>query len=117
MLVDHLLRRLSPEVGPRTLSPAALRRLRQHAWPGNVRELFNVLRRATARDDARVLDAESIADALGLPCLKERPRHLTDDALREALQATRGSVAAAARRLGIARSTLRDRLRANATTA
>ena len=32
--------------GPKTLSPAALRRLEAYDWPGNVRELLNVMQRA-----------------------------------------------------------------------
>ena len=50
-LVEHLLRRLRPEVGTRRLTPGALDVLAAYHWPGNVRQLLNVLRRALARTD------------------------------------------------------------------
>jgi DNA-binding NtrC family response regulator len=64
-----------------------------HTWPGNVRELENVLERwlvGGAVGPARLGEAEYIARTLA---------------------ATGGNVARAARRLGLARSTLRGRLR------
>ncbi|KAB0643049.1 sigma-54 interaction domain-containing protein [Burkholderia latens] len=40
--------------GPRSIGPAAERRLEAHAWPGNIRELQNVIHHAllVSRDDA-----------------------------------------------------------------
>jgi DNA-binding NtrC family response regulator len=46
LLARHFLAEAAHELGPRSLSPAALERLAAHDWPGNVRELRNVIRRA-----------------------------------------------------------------------
>ena len=48
LLSSHLLVRhaQAEQRRPKVLSPAAVRRLRQHDWPGNVRELGNALERA-----------------------------------------------------------------------
>ncbi len=121
-LVAHLLRRLRADVGQRQLTDAALAELQQHPWPGNVRQLLNVLRRATARTDAPVLGLEAIRDALAIepgarravPYRLPTPRHLTVDDIHAALRETKGSVAGAAKHLGVPRSTLRDRMRAYA---
>jgi DNA-binding NtrC family response regulator len=118
-LVHHMLERLQPEVGPRTVSPDAVALLRRHEWPGNVRELLNVLRRMAARTDARMLEPADVRAALG-PLAVAPPRKALVGATRaatpedaEALAATNGNISAAARRLGIARSTLRERLDAS----
>src|SRR5271156_6762956 len=42
-IARELLRQVASQVGPRTLTPAAIARLAAHDWPGNVRELRNVL--------------------------------------------------------------------------
>jgi DNA-binding NtrC family response regulator len=119
-LVAHLLARLRADVGERHLTDAAQQELQRYLWPGNVRQLLNVLRRATARTDAPVLDALAIHDALSLEPQMPRvvPYHareeipLTAYDIDLALRNAKGSVAGAARHLGVPRSTLRDRMRA-----
>jgi transcriptional regulator of acetoin/glycerol metabolism len=101
-----------------TVTPAALARLAAHSWPGNVRELKTVLRLALVRaEGGAVLDVEALPPSLGggpapaarpAPPPTEAPRALREleaQALQEALAASGGNVARAARRLGIARST------------
>ena len=118
-LVEHLLARLRSEVGERRLTNDALALLGRHPFPGNVRQLLTVLRRALVRDERAVLDAASLADALAsepgtlAPVLYRAPaRDLSTPAVAEAIVASGGSISAAARHLGIARSTVRERLRA-----
>lgn len=119
-LVEHLLRQLRPEVGMRRMTPDALALLAQHEWRGNVRELGNVLRRVTARTDAPMLGTTEVYDALSIQPGKhasvpyELPARsaLSASMVADALHACNGSVAGAARRLGVARTTLRDHLRA-----
>ncbi|TAK25726.1 MAG: sigma-54-dependent Fis family transcriptional regulator [Myxococcaceae bacterium] len=120
VLVEHLLARLRPEVGDRRLATDALALLGRHPFPGNIRQLLNVLRRAMVRDERVVLDAAALADALAAepgtlgPVPYQTPaRDLSVPAVAEAMQASGGSISAAARRLGIARSTLRGRLHAS----
>ena len=118
-LVEHLLRRLRPEIGTRRLTPAALGPLATYDWPGNVRQLLNVLRRATARTDAPTLDADVIRAALSVePCavaavpyrLPVR-RALPPSIVAETVDRWGGNIIRAARELGIARSTVRAQLR------
>ena len=93
-------------------------------WPGNVRQLLNVLRRAAIRSDRAVLDVDavtaSLADEPSLESMsltgegetrpQEYPRCVKDEVVRRALADADGSISRAARRLGIVRSTLRDRM-------
>nr|MBK7067938.1 sigma 54-interacting transcriptional regulator [Deltaproteobacteria bacterium] len=118
LLVNHLLDRLRPEVGERRLTADALALLVRFAWPGNVRQLANVVQRAVVADERQVIDAEAIASALAAEPLavapvryQVPPRDLSAPAVAEAMQASGGSISAAARQLGIARSTLRERVR------
>jgi DNA-binding NtrC family response regulator len=75
---------------PPRLDAGWLAHLARHDWPGNVRELENALER-------RLIDA-----APGAPDEAQR--------LARVLEQSGGNVARAARRLGVARSTLRGRL-------
>ena len=117
-LVQALVHALSEGRPTPTVTPAALARLSAHAWPGNVRELKTVLRLALVRaEGGALLDVEALPPGLGggpppaalsAPPSTEAPRALREleaHALQEALAASGGNVARAARRLGIARST------------
>jgi len=123
-LTRHLLRRLRHEVGERHLTRDALDVLAAYTWPGNARQLLNVLHRALASSEAPTLDADAFRDALAgepgatthVPYQLSRRASLSPSMVAEALHATGGSVAGAARRLGVARSTLRDRLRTGAAS-
>ncbi len=104
---------------------AFLTSLARHRWPGNVRELWNLLERLVVHDEDGVLDAvdaEAALDAslvdLGAIALTPSPMRIaeapesSDDRTRvaAALVAAGGNVARAARRLGLARTTLRHRV-------
>jgi DNA-binding NtrC family response regulator len=103
-------------------------RLREHAWPGNVRELMNVLERALVRARGPVLDADALDGARLAPCAAPAVQRTepADDAraplpasegdcdretVEAVLSAVGGNISRAARRLGVARSTLRYRVR------
>jgi DNA-binding NtrC family response regulator/tetratricopeptide (TPR) repeat protein len=112
LLAEHLLARRSPTAGapPPRLSAAAQARLLAHPWPGNVRELDNVLATAAALAIGGVIEP----DHLELPAAADASvadYHREVDALRrrlvgDALAATDGNRAAAARRLGVTRQAL-----------
>jgi two-component system nitrogen regulation response regulator GlnG len=53
-LVEHFLRELEAEIGPREIDPEAVAALTQADWPGNVRELRNVVRRAAILTGGRI---------------------------------------------------------------
>ena len=125
MLVARGLDAIAQRAGrqsPRT-TDGFLPVLARHPWPGNVRELWNLLERLVVHDDDGVLDgadAEAALDPslglLGAPApvpmrVAESPE-AGDDRSRvaAALIAAGGNVARAARRLGLARTTLRHRV-------
>ncbi len=102
-----------------TLSDAALARLVDYRWPGNIRELKNALWRATILADGAPIGPEhlglgALADMAGAPAGDPPVLTLADAerrAIDAALSATGGNKARAASLLGIARSTLNEKLR------
>jgi DNA-binding NtrC family response regulator len=114
-LVLHLTLALGlPDV---TLAPDALQAIVDYDWPGNLRELKNVLERALLRippagelrrDDLR-LDAEPERGAS--PPATSTLDELEGREIERALREERGRVASAARRLGISRSALYQKIR------
>lgn len=112
-LVPHLLARLGPEAAEKRLDPGALQALLDYGWPGNVRQLANVLHRLVVQSVGPVVFADDVHHAL-----EDEPparREILDGAraleVQELLRLERGSISASARRLGIARSTLRAYVR------
>ncbi|HVZ75324.1 MAG TPA: sigma-54 dependent transcriptional regulator [Polyangia bacterium] len=94
--------------------------LRAHRWPGNVRELKNVLAYALAFVDAGTLEPGVLrfAPAAGqgsplerLPLGGQTLATLEHVAIRQTLALTRGNKVQAARLLGIASSTLYEKLK------
>lgn len=100
-----------------TLTADAERALAAYAWPGNIRELKNTLWRASILAEGRAISAAS----LNLPGLTAAAAPVVADpslaaaelrAIDSALAATGGNRVKAAHLLGIARSTLHEKLRA-----
>ncbi len=108
-LAEHILSSMAAEVGPKRLSSEAIWRLRAYSWPGNVRELRNALELAAVNSDSSVVEADSIGCVLRQ--LADPAARPSIDTLRRAIERHGGNLSAAARALGIPRSTLRDRLR------
>ncbi|MEM6732570.1 MAG: helix-turn-helix domain-containing protein, partial [Myxococcota bacterium] len=91
--------------------------LRRYDWPGNVRELKLALHRALALSDGHAIDAEhivfdteprmrgSIRNEEPV-CAQETLAQRQENAIRDALKTHDGNVSAAARELGVARSTI-----------
>ncbi|HWP35581.1 MAG TPA: sigma 54-interacting transcriptional regulator [Thermodesulfobacteriota bacterium] len=124
LLAAHLLERLGAGRG-RSLAPAALARLAAHDWPGNVRELRNVLERAALLADGDLIEADHLrfarvgpaagsAEGGGATARRGPARRMEEverEAIVAALEATGWNKRAAARALGIAKSTLHEKLR------
>jgi DNA-binding NtrC family response regulator len=95
--------------------------LRSHDWPGNVRELKNTLNCALAFADGGVIqpshvhlmrNSDAARDPLGRLPLGGQPLQLIEStAIRQTLSLTRGNKAQAAILLGIAVSTLYEKIK------
>ena len=138
-LADVLMEDISRRSGlpARALAPDALEWMASQAWPGNIRELRNTLEQAALMTDERVLGAGHFGAGVSCaapamlpaapgatppmrespPALPAVPRTLAEQvaelerrAIGEALAVTAGNRAAAAKRLGIPRSVLYERL-------
>ena len=105
-LAERLLERI-PDAPP--LSDEARAWVSEHDWPGNVRELKSAMTHAAALAEGRLILREDFpAILLG------RTRHagartrdeLMLDAVHEAVRQCNGNLSEAARRLGVARSTV-----------
>ena len=99
-----------------TLSPDAERALAAYSWPGNIRELKNALWRASILAEGRVITAPALNLSVSVDDAPAANGDLTlagaeARAIDAALAATGGNRAKAAQLLGIARSTLHEKLR------
>jgi DNA-binding NtrC family response regulator len=112
------------EAGEIALSRCALERIVAHPWPGNIRELRNALERALwlAEDEIRAEHLDLDEAELGLGDPDEEPlrpsaavpltlREVEVEAIERALREEGGRVVAAARRLGVPRSSLYHKIK------
>lgn len=129
LVVKKLLKSLCDEArqGMLDLAPEVMALLRRHHWPGNVRQLHNLLRTAVAMADDGVITPAHLPDdfldelrerggpATGAPPLgtaeeavsgSPRLQDVTLDAMARMLHQHQGNVSAAARALGISRTTI-----------
>jgi transcriptional regulator with GAF, ATPase, and Fis domain len=120
LLARHFLERFAAAQGKGIVefSPEAMRLILDYAWPGNVRELENIVEHATvlaksgrieALDLPAVLRAVAVSpgEARAPSTIVEHEKKL----LREALEDCGWNKKEAARRLGISRSTIYDKIR------
>lgn len=96
------------------LTSSARETLLHHGWPGNLREMVNLLRTliALAEDEERI-DVNSLPPdmpVMGQPAQSTRLADLEDEFLRRTIAEHNGNISAAARQLGLHRSTLYRRL-------
>jgi DNA-binding NtrC family response regulator len=117
VLARHFLARFSERFGVPAVhaADALVNRLAGQAWPGNVRELEHAIERLVALSPAEGLDLSLLlgASAGGREplSLRERVQAYERGLVVEALREAGGNRSEAARRLGISRVTLHDKLR------
>ena len=116
LLAQHFLNHLAQDCGrgEMALDKSGMDALQHYSWPGNIRELRNVLERAvllTERNRLTVhqlqLQGTTLTEASGTGTLKQVER----SHINLVMQDEGGSVERAARRLGIARSSLYNKLK------
>jgi DNA-binding NtrC family response regulator len=118
VLARHFLARFAERFGVASLlgEDALVHRLAGLPWPGNVRELEHAIERVVALSPPEGLDlallpgGEAGADRGPLP-LRERVQAYERGLVVEALRQAHGNRSEAARRLGVSRVTLHDKLR------
>ena len=112
LLADHFVGKYSRQGGKdlRRISTPAIDMMMAYHWPGNVRELENVIERAVLLSDDRVIHGHHLpptlqtAEASGTGprgTLRATLERVERELLLEALKSARGSMAAAARALGV----------------
>jgi len=120
-LARHFLEQAAATMGMREvrLDPAASRLLEAYAWPGNARELRNVMERALILSSGE----EIVPDCLPREIIARAPRAdigesaflsletLEMSHIRRVLGICKGNKSEAARRLGITRLTLRNKVK------
>jgi DNA-binding NtrC family response regulator len=117
-LACHALETHAPGVVP-GISREAERVLLAHAWPGNVRELENAMRHALVLCGNGPIQAEHLPHAVREPAgparialsLWEMRAEVERDRIVRALESAAGNRTQAARRLGMSRQSLHEKLR------
>jgi DNA-binding NtrC family response regulator len=119
ILAQYLLDRLVADLGtgPMELAHDAIRSMQSYPWPGNIRELRNVLERAILLSGHQILTEHD----LRFDSREERKAPEQDltrtleqverEYVEEVLAAEGGKVEAAARKLGIPRSSLYNKIK------
>lgn len=116
-LADHFLEKYAKLYGhPKpSISPRALRRLQSMQWPGNIRQLEHALEKAMLLNDSGTLDIDDFELELAPQTNKDDTEGTLEDMERKMIAATvklcDGNMSEVARRLGITRQTLYNKLR------
>jgi len=120
LLVTAFLEKFSDQQGTsRTISEDAMRRLIAYDWPGNVRELENAIERAVALGSGPILHVADLPSNLQYSVSERVPEkdelmpldELERRAILRTLRETGGDKLAAARMLGIGKTTLYRKLK------
>ena len=95
------------------IAPQAADAIAAHAWPGNVRELKSTLAVAQLHADGAAIELAHLPPEIAAPPAAPRGEleSVERDTLRRVLAEANGNMSDAARRLGVARSTLYRMLR------
>jgi two-component system response regulator HydG len=120
LLVNSFLEKFSDSERPiHSVSEDAMRRIMAYDWPGNIRELENAIERAVALGSGPILHVGDLPSNLQFNSAEKHPEGdelvpldiLERRAIFRALQETSGDKLAAARLLGIGKTTLYRKLK------
>jgi len=120
LLVNTFLEKFSDPARPiHTISEEAMRRIMAYDWPGNIRELENAIERAVALGSGPILHVGDLPSNLQYTSTEKLPEGdemvpleaLERRAIFRALRETAGDKLAAARLLGIGKTTLYRKLK------
>lgn len=134
LLVAHFITRIASVEGeePKSISPAAMRKLMAYSWPGNVRELENMVERLMALTPGGTIDVDHLPPTLsgaqpvdsgmyeavisGETALTAAVEQFEGQVITEAMRRCDGNKSAAAAMIGITRRMLRYKLTRVETT-
>ncbi|MDE2200281.1 MAG: PEP-CTERM-box response regulator transcription factor [Rhodospirillales bacterium] len=124
LLARYFLGRFNREFSRnlRGFTEQAVRAIARHGWPGNVRELENRLKRAVVMSDSRLIDAADLELSAGTDGpqdldLRTARLHAEREVLALALARSNGTLALAAKMLGVSRPTLYSLMEAHGLAA
>ena len=118
-MAQYLLNKVSADLGrgDLRLDQGCIQALQAYSWPGNIRELRNVIERAVLLSDQKQITLNDLHfdghAQVGAPFLDSRLTllELEKQHIERVLQEERGRVEKAAKRLGIPRSSLYQKLK------
>jgi DNA-binding NtrC family response regulator len=118
-VAQYLLNKVSADLGrgELTLDDDSIRALQSYSWPGNIRELRNVIERAVLLSDQHSISIKDLHfdghSSIGAPLLDTRLTllELEKQHIERVLQEEHGKVEKAAKRLGIPRSSLYQKIK------
>jgi DNA-binding NtrC family response regulator len=118
-LAQYLLNKIAADLGrgELKLDQGCIRALQAYSWPGNIRELRNVIERAVLLSDQKNITLEDLHfdghTRVGSPFLDSNLTllQLEKQHIERVLQEERGRVEKAAKRLGIPRSSLYQKIK------
>ena len=120
LLAHHFLQKYGTKIGKRfnAINAPVLARLQAYDWPGNVRELENIIERAIILSDGFSLQLEEAFDLNVTPQSSTQRgktiREVEQEMMQNALESCGGKIEGsngAAVKLGVAPSTLRERIK------
>ena len=118
-VAQYLLNKVSVDLGrgELILDEDCIKALQAYSWPGNIRELRNVIERAVLLSDQRSITIKDLHfdghSSVGVPLLDTRLTllELEKQHIERVLQEEHGKVEKAAKRLGIPRSSLYQKIK------
>ncbi len=128
-LVDFFIEKYNKKLGKKIqgMDEQAMRILSQFEWPGNIRQLENVIERMILLNEGDRLTLKSIPKeisgdtplAVSMPSpsssfkkiVKETTQKIEKDLILKALEETHGNVTRAAKKLGISRKSLQNKIK------
>ena len=122
LLADHFVAKYAKKMGKevRRISTPAINMMFAYHWPGNVRELENCIEYAVLLTSDGVIHGQNLPPTLQMPevaeiaqagALKTRMDLVAKDMMVDALKASDGNIAEAARQLGLTPRMVRYKLR------
>jgi len=122
LLVEHILKQLTPKFGVRHFTQDAIKTLMEYNWPGNVRELKNIVENILILNHDEILDARHLPPTLKpsttggaqnmFTHLRSNLKSFEKDVITAALKRYRGNKSRASKELGISRSILYRKMKA-----